>query len=138
VPALTTSPAALPKHDATVLAPSEIAACLQEQLGQRIGAHLVGLADTRQLARYSRADAPAPSQVTIRRLREAYKVVRMIAHAYDAEDAEIAARTTCCAPTRRPPPTRSRHSLPRSAPPSGAQQPPVRTSPAEIVERSGI
>jgi hypothetical protein len=75
------------EHDATVLAPSAIAAYLQAQLGQRIAAHLVGLSDTRQLGRYSRADGPAPSQVTERRLREAYKVVRMITEAYDATKA---------------------------------------------------
>jgi hypothetical protein len=84
VPALTTTATEQLEHDATVLAPSEIAAYLQEQLGQRMAAHLVGLSDTRQIGRYSRADGPAPSQVTERRLREAYKVVRMIAEAYDA------------------------------------------------------
>jgi len=88
VPALTTSAAEQLEHDATVLAPSEIAAYLQEQLGQRMAAHLVGLSDTRQVGRYSRADGPAPSQVTERRLREAYKVVRMIAEAYDPTTAK--------------------------------------------------
>jgi hypothetical protein len=88
VPALTTSASEQLEHDATVLAASEIAAYLQEQLGQRMAAHAVGLADTRQIGRYSRAHGPAPSQVTERRLREAYKVVRMICEAYDDNTAK--------------------------------------------------
>lgn len=88
MPALTASAAEQLEHDATVVAASEIAAYLQQQLGQRMAAHLVGLADTRQLGRYAREDGPEPSQVTERRLREAYKVVRMIVEAYDAKTAQ--------------------------------------------------
>lgn len=68
--------------DATRLDASEIAAYLQEHLGQRMAAHLVGLSDTRQIGRYAKADGPRPSPTTERRLREAYKVVGMIVAAY--------------------------------------------------------
>ena len=85
MPTLTASAAERLEHDATVLAPSEIAAYLQEQLGQRMAAHLVGLSDTRQIGRYARADGPDPSESTERRLREGYKVVRMITEAYNAK-----------------------------------------------------
>jgi len=89
MPTLTASAAEKLEYDATVLAPSDIARYLQEQLGQRMAAHLVGLSDTRQLGRYSRTDGPHPSETTERRLREAYKVVRMIADAYDAKTAKV-------------------------------------------------
>jgi hypothetical protein len=88
VPTLTVSAAEQLEHDAMVRSPSELAAYLQERLGQRMAAHLVGLADTRQIGRYARPDGPAPSTVTERRLREGYKVVRMIVEAYDARTAK--------------------------------------------------
>ena len=88
MPTLTASAAEQLERDATVLAPSDIAAYLQEQLGQRMAAHLVGLSDTRQVGRYAREYGPVPSETTERRLREAYKVVRMIAEAYDAKTAK--------------------------------------------------
>jgi hypothetical protein len=85
VPTLTTAVAERIERDATMLDPSEIATYLQEELGQRMAAHLVGLADTRQIGRYARAGGPEPSSTTGRRLREAYKVVRMIVEAYDSK-----------------------------------------------------
>jgi hypothetical protein len=88
VPTLTAHAAEQLERDATVLDPSEIATYLQSQLGQRMAAHLVGLSDTRQIGRYAHADGPDPSATTERRLREAYKVVRMIAEAYDAKTAK--------------------------------------------------
>jgi uncharacterized protein (DUF2384 family) len=89
MPTLTASAAEKLEYDATVLPSSGIARDLQEQLGQRMAAHLVGLSDTRQIGRYSRAGGPQPSEATDRRLREAYKVVRMIADAYDAKTAKV-------------------------------------------------
>lgn len=83
MPVLTASAAQQLEHDATVLPPSEIAAYLQKQLGQRMAAHLAGLGDTRQIGRYARPGGPAPSEMIERRLREGYKVVRMIVEAYD-------------------------------------------------------
>jgi hypothetical protein len=85
VPSLTASAAERIERDAIVLDPREIAAYLQDELGQRMAAHLVGLADTRQIGRYASAGGPEPSSGTGRRLREAYKVVRMIVEAYDAK-----------------------------------------------------
>lgn len=87
MPALTAPAAEQLEHDATVRTPGAIAAYLQEQLGQRMAAHLAGLADTRQIGRYARGDTPKPSDVTERRLREGYKVVRMIVECYDAQTA---------------------------------------------------
>ena len=88
MPALTAPAAEQLEHDATVRSATEIAAYLQEQLGQRIAAHLAGLADTRQIGRYARQDGPRPSTATERRLREGYKVVRMIIDSYDADTAK--------------------------------------------------
>lgn len=88
MPVLTPSAAEQLERDATVLSPRELAGYLQEQLGQRMAAHLVGLADTRQIGRYARDDGPAPAAMTERRLREGYKVVRMLVDAYDAKTAK--------------------------------------------------
>jgi hypothetical protein len=88
VPVLTPSAAEQLERDAATLAPSAIAVYLQEQLGQRMAAHLAGLADTRQIGRYAREDGPSPSPLTQRRLREGYKTVRMIVDAFDADTAK--------------------------------------------------
>jgi hypothetical protein len=87
LPALTASAAEQLEHDANRLEPTEIAAYLQDQLGQRVAAHLVGLADTRQIGRYAREQG-TPSETTERRLREGYKAVRMIVDAYNAKTAK--------------------------------------------------
>jgi hypothetical protein len=87
MPALTASAAEHLEHDANRLEPGEIAAYLQQQLGQRVAAHLAGLSDTRQIGRYVRQQE-APSQITERRLREGYKAVRMISDAYNAKTAQ--------------------------------------------------
>jgi hypothetical protein len=87
MPALTASAAEQLEHDANRLEPSEIAAYLQQELGQRVAAHLAGLSDTRQIGRYVRQQE-APSQITERRLREGYKAVRMISDAYNAKTAQ--------------------------------------------------
>lgn len=77
------------EHDTSSLSVPMIAAYLQQQLGQRIAAHLAGLSDAKQIGRYSRADdAPTPSPLTERRLREGYKVVRMIVGGYDDKTAK--------------------------------------------------
>src|SRR3954453_13741653 len=66
----------------------EIARWLQEQLGQRMAAYIAGLTDAKQIGRYGREDGPSPSSPVERRLREAYKIVRMIVLAYDAKTAK--------------------------------------------------
>jgi hypothetical protein len=83
MPALTAPAAEQLDHEATTLPISEIAGYLQDQLGQRIAAHLVGLRDAKQVGRYRKDDGPAPSQTTELRLREGYKVVRMIVESFD-------------------------------------------------------
>lgn len=65
----------------------EIAAYLQDAVGQRVAAAMLGLADAKQIGRYSREDGPKPHATTERRLREGYKVVRMLADAYDTKTA---------------------------------------------------
>ncbi len=56
-----------------------LAAYLRDQLGQRVTAYLVGAADPKQIAAYARGGSV--SDVRARRLREGYKVVRMIENA---------------------------------------------------------
>jgi len=87
MPVLTPAAADLLEHQASALESSEIAAYLQEQLGQRMTAFLVGLGDSRQIGRYARSES-RPSEVSDRRLREGYKVVRMIVDAFDARTAK--------------------------------------------------
>jgi hypothetical protein len=72
-------------HEATTLPIAEIAGYLQEVLGQRMAAHLVGLGDAKQLGRYRKADGPRPLAITDRRLRESYKIVRMIVDGFDKD-----------------------------------------------------
>jgi hypothetical protein len=76
------------EHEAATRDVREIAGWLQGQLGQRMAAHLAGLADVKQIGRYAREDGPSPSSSVERRLREGYKVVQMIVLAYDAKTAK--------------------------------------------------
>ena len=76
------------EHDATTFSTAQIAAYLQEQLGQRMAAYLAGLTAVKQIGRYMREDGPDPRDNVERRLREGYKVVRMIVEAYDAKTAK--------------------------------------------------
>jgi uncharacterized protein (DUF2384 family) len=87
VPSLNQSAAELLDHDATTLPISAVAGYLQDELGQRIAAHLAGLRDAKQVGRYQKSDGPTPSQTTELRLREGYKVVRMIIESFDAKTA---------------------------------------------------
>ena len=66
---------------------AEIAGYLQQAVGQRVAAALAGLSDAKQIGRYARAGGPEPHPATERRLREGYKVVRMLADAYDGKTA---------------------------------------------------
>jgi|1185.fasta_scaffold105145_1 hypothetical protein len=76
------------ERDATTQSISEIASYLQEQLGQRVTAYLAGLTDVKQIGRYARRDGPEPRANVDRRLREGYKVVRLIATPYDTKTAK--------------------------------------------------
>ena len=64
----------------------EIVAYLRDRLGQRVTAYLVGAADPKQIAAYARGGNV--SDVRARRLREGFKVVRMIETPYDTETAK--------------------------------------------------
>jgi hypothetical protein len=66
---------------------AEIAAYLQDALGQRIAAHLIGSRDAKQIGRYRKAGGPAPNATTDLRLREGYKIVRMIVESFDSKTA---------------------------------------------------
>ncbi len=52
-----------------------------------MAAAIAGLTDAKQIGRYAREDGPEPHRVAERRLREGYKVVRMLVHAYDGKTA---------------------------------------------------
>jgi len=84
MPVLTVSQAERLDHETTTLPVGEIAAYLQEQLGQRMAAFLAGLSDVKQIGRYTREGGPEPRDAVSLRLRQGYKIVRMISEAYDA------------------------------------------------------
>lgn len=73
--------------EAATLSIREIAAYLQQAVGQRVAAVMAGLADGKQIGRYARTGGPQPHGTIERRLREGYKVVRMLVDAYDDETA---------------------------------------------------
>lgn len=87
MPVLTVSNAERLDYEAATASISEIAGYLQDALGQRIAAHLVGSADAKQIGRYRKADGPKPNPTTDLRLREGYKIVRMIAESFDDKTA---------------------------------------------------
>ena len=87
MPVLTVSVAQRLDDEAATRSVREIAAYLQEAVGQRVAAALAGLADAKQIGRYARENGPEPHGVTERRLREGYKVVKMLVDAYDAKTA---------------------------------------------------
>jgi hypothetical protein len=84
MPVLTVSEAERLDHETTTLPVGEIAAYLQEQLGQRMTAFLAGLSDAKQIGRYAREGGPEPRDAVSLRLRQGYKIVRMISEAFDA------------------------------------------------------
>lgn len=88
MPVLTPPAAEKLDRDAATLPIAEVAGYLQDQIGQRTAAHLVGLRDAKQIGRYRRDDGPEPNQRTELRLREGYKVVRMIVEAFDEKTAK--------------------------------------------------
>jgi hypothetical protein len=87
MPVLTASAAHQLDIEASSSSIREIAAYLQEAVGQRVAAAIAGLADAKQIGRYVRANGPEPHGTTERRLREGYKVVRMLVDAYDDKTA---------------------------------------------------
>ena len=87
MPVLTATAAQRLDDEAATLSIREIAAYLQETLGQRITAAIAGLGDTRQVGRYAREDGPQPHPAAERRLREGYKIVRMLVDTYDDKTA---------------------------------------------------
>jgi hypothetical protein len=87
MPVLTTSAAHQLDIKASSRSVREIAAYLQDTVGQRVAAAIAGLVDAKQIGRYAREDGPQPRGMTERRLREGYKVVRMLVDAYDDKTA---------------------------------------------------
>jgi uncharacterized protein (DUF2384 family) len=86
MPVLTASAAHQLDIEASSRSIREIAAYLQDTVGQRVAAAIAGLADAKQIGRYAREEAQ-PHGTTERRLREGYKVVRMLVDAYDDKTA---------------------------------------------------
>ncbi|UHJ58592.1 XRE family transcriptional regulator (plasmid) [Mycolicibacterium fortuitum] len=84
---LTTSAAERLDFEAASLPIREVAGYLQDAVGQRVAAAIAGLSDAKQIGRYARGEA-RPHATTDRRLREGYKVVRMLVDAYDATTAK--------------------------------------------------
>ena len=84
--ALTASAAERLDFEATSRPIGEVAGYLQDAVGQRVAAAIAGLADPKQIGRYARDEA-RPHATTERRLREGFKVVRMLVDAYDATTA---------------------------------------------------
>jgi plasmid stabilization system protein ParE len=87
MPVLTRSAAQRLDDEAATRSIREIAGYLQEAVGQRVAAAIAGLVDAKQIGRYAREDGPQPHGATERRLREGYKVVRMLVDVYDAKTA---------------------------------------------------
>ena len=87
MPALTLPAQQRLDDEASTLPIPRIASYLQEAVGQRVAAAIAGLADAKQIGRYAREGGPEPHGSTERRLREGYKVVRMLVDAYDAKTA---------------------------------------------------
>jgi hypothetical protein len=71
------------EHDAATKSIAVIADILQNALGQRMTAYLAGLNDVKQIGRYRKPGGPTPTPQVELRLREGYKVVRMLLDCYD-------------------------------------------------------
>jgi hypothetical protein len=87
MPLLTVTESQRLDDEATTRPIREIAAYLQDAVGQRVAAAIAGLSDAKQIGRYARDGGPEPHGATERRLREGYKVVRMLVDAYDGKTA---------------------------------------------------
>lgn len=87
MPAMTVAAAHRLDDEASTRSIREVAAYMQEAVGQRVVASIAGLGDARQVGRYARQDGPEPHGAVDRRLREGYKVVRMLVDAYDEKTA---------------------------------------------------
>lgn len=85
---LTASQAEQLDREASTLPIGEVAAFLQDRLGQRMTAFMGGLTDAKQIGRYVRADGPEPRATVAQRLRHGYKVVRIITEVYDTDTAK--------------------------------------------------
>lgn len=85
----TAEPAALRKieTDAVRGEVSEIAAYLQEHLGQRIAAYLSGLKDPKSVGQWAKGRVE-PREVASLRLRHGYQATRLIAEAFGDETAK--------------------------------------------------
>src|SRR5271166_3064812 len=70
MPVLTASAAHQLDIEASSRSIREIAAYLQDTVGQRVAAAIAGLADAKQIGRYAREDGPQPHGTAERRLRE--------------------------------------------------------------------
>jgi hypothetical protein len=74
--------------EATTLATGAVASSLQNWLGQKTAAEMLGLGDPKQLGRYQRQDGPKPRAAIELRMREAYKLISMISTSFNLEIAK--------------------------------------------------
>jgi hypothetical protein len=87
MPVLPASALASLDDEAATRSIPQIAGYLQDTIGQRMAAALAGLGDAKQIGRYASEDGPEPRGAVERRLREGFKVVRMLTDTYDAKTA---------------------------------------------------
>lgn len=87
MPVLTASAAHRLDVEASTRSVPEIAAYLQDMVGQRMAAAIAGLTDVKQIGRYASKHGPEPRSTMERRLREGYKVVHMLSDACDDKTA---------------------------------------------------
>lgn len=87
MPVLTEQRASEVEREAMLQPVGELAAYLQQTLGQRMAAHLAGLDHAKQIGRYVRGEAN-PRELVARRILEGYKIVRMLVDAYDGTTAK--------------------------------------------------
>jgi hypothetical protein len=75
------------EQEATARSLAQIAAFLQEKLGQKFTAYLSGLNDPKEVCAWARGEVK-PRDTAAMRLRYAYRAVRMILETYDSDTAK--------------------------------------------------
>ena len=75
------------QDEATTTSVAEIATYLKDAIGPRMTAAMAGLSNPEQVVAYARGSGAGPESPVERRLREGFKVVRILVDAYDADTA---------------------------------------------------
>jgi hypothetical protein len=69
------------EREALTASPAELAAWLQDHLGQKIAAFALGLADAKMVGRYA-AGRTRPRDTVLWRMQHAYQAARLVVEAY--------------------------------------------------------